>query len=238
VKIALSTRAFAPRAAARDVAETLERLALDVVHVWTPPTGEGVRRWLTLRPARIGVSSVALPETAGASQIGEGFAGARAAGLDFASATKAGAVVVEGGPDPGEKARERAVDAALRSVHGALAAGAPVSLRNGRPADLLGYVEAGQALGESRGLGLWFDPVRAHARHRAGLGPTVETWADAYAGRMTGVHVEGTPVDGEPDWPSVARVLPRRIPWVVDLAAGTAEGEIRRAADFLRSLPS
>lgn len=143
------------------------------------------------------------------------------------------------------EAREEATERALRALYADLRAGVPLSVRPGAgPADLLGFEETGWLLGELRGLGLWLDPARATRAQRLGWGPALDAWLDAYARRCTGVFVQGLgrdldaglhPAEGGLDWGHLARALPRRVPWVIDLAPSRSADALADAVALLRA---
>jgi hypothetical protein len=154
-----------------------------------------------------------------------------------ASVLRAGAVVLEGGVLPPGVSREEAVETALRRIHGLVVTGVPLALRiGGRVGDLLGFEEAGWALESLPRLSLWFDPARALERAGAGAGPDVPAWAERYAGRMAGIHLERLPAEDGTDWKSLVQSLPTRVPWVLDPPAAVSERDLQRAVGYLRSL--
>lgn len=172
-----------------------------------------------------------------------------AAGLDaafhHASDLGARAIVLEGGALEGADPEE-AADRLVRVLHGPLAAGAPIGLRNGAsPDDLLGMTEIEWLLSELPRLTLWFDPARALACHRAEAGPSVRRWIDAYAARCAGLFVHGLgsqglggahPTDDGPAWDALRGAVPRAAPWVLSMDPTRGDDEIVDALSWLRAL--
>jgi hypothetical protein len=218
-----------------DFFSTLEDLDLRRVVLRLPAAVEAA----ALRAHGVTVCGVA----PGADVAVEDAAIARAARR--AAATKADALVLEGGRVAGDD-RGRATERAARVLHPFLGAGVPLAIRPGGAAeDLLGYEEVSWLLDALPRLGLWLDPARAMALQRAGHGPAVSAWAEACAGRCTGVWVHGLGGDGKggahlrddgPPWEQLAEMLPTRRPWVLDLAPDAGRDALRDALGDLRSV--
>jgi hypothetical protein len=234
VSVAVSSRWFGPAVDPAAVAETLRRMDVRQVYALL---AKGAPAPALLAPLRSqGIHVVAV------GTRGDAFAAAEAA----LAPLKASAVVVEG-PHGGGESRERDLEALLRALHGPLRRGVPVGVRNDGEQGGLGFEETGHVLDELPGVRLWFDPERARRRESA---VPLERWADRYAGRTGGVFLHGAlrgasgggdeglgpPDDGALDWGTLAPLLPRRVPWVLDLSAKVDEGAARRGALLARSL--
>ena len=237
--------AFATRGLGADV--TPERIlaraqAFDVRSVLlSTPLPRAAEAHARLRAGGVAVCAVAAAQPADGAEFTQGLE----RGARCAAALKAGAVVVEGG-GAAAHGREAAVDRLARALHAPLAQGIPLVVRNAGAADaLLGFEEVEWLLSELPRLGFWFDPMRAEQRQGADAGPAVGAWLDAYDGRVGGVFVHGPgsegsggghPTDDGPDWDRLAAALPWRVPWVLDLGPGLAEGDAADAVRWLRSL--
>ena len=143
--------------------------------------------------------------------------------------------------------REGGADRAARALHRASADGAELAIRNGgRAADLLLQPDVVEwLLSDLPTLGLWFDPARAHRAWCLGLGPEPAAWADRFAGRTTGVFVHGLgsdlgghghPEDGAPDWGTLGRSLPHRVPWILDVTHTLSAADVEDAIRYLRAM--
>jgi hypothetical protein len=234
VSVAVSSRWFGPTVEAADVAATLRRMDVRQVYALLAKGAPPPAALAPLRSHGIRMVAVGTPIDA--------FAAAEAA----LAPLKAEAVVVEGPHGAGE-GRERDLEALLRALHGPLRRGVPVGVRNDEEQGCLGFEEAGHVLDELRGVRLWFDPQRALRREAS---VPLERWAERYAGRTGGVFLHGAlrgagrdggeglgpPDDGALDWGTLATLLPRRVPWVLDLSAKVEEGAARRGALLARSL--
>jgi hypothetical protein len=228
--------------------------SLDVRAVFFSAPVERAASWLAeLKASGIQVCGVAPQGTAGAAdETPSRFEAELGAAATCASHLKAGAVVVEGGEVGGvseadrEAVREPAAERAVRALHAGLRGGVPLAIRpGGRPRDLLGFEETGWLLSELPALGLWLDPARAVRAHRRGCGSALEAWVDAYAGRCGGLFVQGLdadlrggvhPAEGGIDWAPLAEVLPRGVPWVLDLARETTDDVLADAVSMMRAV--
>lgn len=143
--------------------------------------------------------------------------------------------------------REGAAARAARALHLAFADGVPLAIRNGgRPGDLLLQPdEVEWLLDDLPGLGLCFDPARALRAWRLGLGPEPAAWADRLASRTVGVCVQGLgtdlaghghPEDGGPDWGTLGRSLPHRVPWILDVTHALSAADVDDAIRYVRSM--
>ena len=143
-------------------------------------------------------------------------------------------------------AREAAAERAVRALYGPLSRGVPLAVRNGDGVhDLLGLEETGWLLDEFPRLGFWFDPTRAFRAFRAGSGPATAVWTERLARRVGGVFAHGLgssleggshPEDVAPPWGTLAEVLPRGVPWVLDVSPSLAAGDVAEAVRYLGSL--
>lgn len=165
--------------------------------------------------------------------------------LHVGAALRVRTVVVDGGALEGADP-EVAADGLVRALHGPLASGAPLAIRNGLGEDaLLGYVATEWLLSELPRLSLWFDPSAAMARQRAGVGTDLPGWMDAYGTRMGGLFVHGLgsdgrggahPTDDGPDWPALWGALPKAAPRVLALDPAHDDDQVRDAMRYVRGL--
>ena len=72
----------------------------------------------------------------------------------------------------------------------------------------------------------------------------IEGYYGEYTGRVGGVFVQGLggigvggghPTDDGPDWGTLTEILPRRVPWVLDLSPELPRGDVVDALHFVRS---
>lgn len=111
--------------------------------------------------------------------------------------------------------------------------------------DILNFESVGWTLDDlsRQGLGYWHDTGRVHLRERSGL-PSQEEWLDAYAPRMTGVHLQDAtlmeaeipPGMGEVDFGAVAAHLTKDTERVLEVNSRHGRAEILAAINFLVGL--
>lgn len=232
----LSTRIFG------DVPETdalVERLrALDVRAVFFhAPPPRPARTGEVLRQAGVAVDGVFL---------GSHDTPALDAAVHAASRLRAGHVVLDGGVRRPGGDRDAEVETLVRHLHALLGRGAPAAVLPGDAGPALLDEEAlGWVLDDLPALGLWLDPVRALRRAQAGEGDGLVALLDRHAGRCRGTFVAGLgsdgrggrhPEDAGPDWSTLTALLPRGVPWVLDLAPDAEGDELEDALGFLRRL--
>ena len=141
-------------------------------------------------------------------------------------------------PGPRESA-EGAIVRLSRILHGLYARwpGLWVAIRAAhRPGRLLGHRETEWLLSDNPGkpLGLWLDPARALALHRADAGPPPLDGADRFAARVLGVSIHGLgdgpghapPLETGLDWGTLRGLLPTHAPRVLDVGPSMADGDL------------
>ena len=136
-----------------------------------------------------------------------------------------------------------AVERAARALHGAVRAGVPVVVRNGRgAADALAFEETGWLLDALPRLGLAFDPTHALRLNLLGLGPPAEAWAERFASRTAAVFAHGLgadreggshPEDEAPPWAVLREILPERAVRILDLDPTLSGAEVADAVRFV-----
>lgn len=153
-------------------------------------------------------------------------------------------VVLEGTPhgDPAADERTRHVENCLRAAHALRGSGLSVLVRNQPPPGPLGFEQIEWILEDARSVTLALDVAAMEASARAGEGPSAIGWLDRFAGRTRLLFAAGLgsdggfdahPEEGSIDWPWLAEVAPRDVPWVFDPSTSLAEGDV---ADGLRML--
>lgn len=234
MSIALSTRVFGHDVTPEAVLEHLRRLDLRGVMLHRP-----VRRpapWReVLRGAAVRCVGVQTPTTPA-----ERFA----AGGSCAAILGGATLVIRAPELPAGSDREVMVGELARSLHGPLTAGLPVAVTPGDAGPALLDAEAlGWLLEDLPGLGVWLDPVAVMRREAAGEGLGLVALLDRWAGRCRGTFVAGLGSDGSggrhpedvgADWSTLGELLPRGVPWVLDLDAKAVGDELDDAVRFLR----
>ncbi len=236
VRVALSTRIFGGVPAPDRLAERLRELDVRQVFFHMPP-GQARAVGEALRAA--GVESVG-------ALSADGTPATLAAAARSASRLRAGTVVCDAGVCDAAVPRERQVEALARALHALLREGAPVAVLPGDvgPA-LLDDEGLTWLLEDLPGVGLWLDPLHVVRRERAEEGAGLVSLLDRYAGRCRGTFVAGLGSDGQggrhpeddgPDWNTLAALLPRGIPWVLDLDPQVQADELEDAIRYLRHI--
>lgn len=155
-------------------------------------------------------------------------------------------LIVDAGALPDPAAHEAAVAALARRLHAPLGEGAVVCVRPGDagPA-VLDETGLEWLLEDLPGLGLWLDPVAVLRREAAGEGLGMDALLNRWVSRCRGTFVAGRgsdgrggrhPEDSGADWSTLSALLPRGIPWVLDLAPEAAGEELEDAVRFLRTI--
>lgn len=108
--------------------------------------------------------------------------------------------------------------------------------------DLLSFEVMGWVLDdlEARGLAYWHDVGRIHLRERMGL-PSQGDWLEAYAARMSGIHLQDAGEDeaempiglGEVDFKLLSEYVPRSAERVIEISPRHGRAEILASVRFL-----
>lgn len=160
-----------------------------------------------------------------------------------AARARASYVSVRGGhrPRDGEDTAA-AVDRLARRLHGPLRRGVPLAVLTGGSAELLGPAELGWLLDDLPGLAVVFDVAAAVESAAARGGPAAPDVLASVLPRVAWLRVAGRsssgregahPEEGGLPWGTFSDRVPRGLPWVLDLAAGTPRDEVDDAWRWL-----
>lgn len=249
MSVAFSTRTL--RAGADRLVPGVERaraLGFSAIHAAMPPIDAAAARGAlaTHRVALTGVSTAPIDDV---SILGAAIDRAAAA----TAALKHRLVVVEAGPlrVPRRATAETAVGDLVRALHAALRrhAGLALALATADgPDGLVGARATEWIVSELRDepLSFWFDTAgalrieRGDASLAAGGGAAL-AWADRFGSRVTGLAVHGLagaqrhgrPEDDGLDWGTLSGLVPRKAPWVLDLAPSTATDAVEESRRYI-----
>lgn len=234
MSIAASTRVFGADATPEVVLDHLRRLDLRGVMLHRP-----MRRSAAWRDV-LGGAAVRCVGVHTRTSPADVFA----AGEACAAAMGGTPLVVRAPALPAAGDRERLVGELARRLHGPLTTGLPVAITPGDAGPTLLDDEAlGWLLDDLPALGLWLDPAAVMRREAAGEGLGLVPLLDRWAGRCRGTLVAGLGSDGAggrhpedvgADWSTLGELLPRGVPWVLDLDAKAVGDELDDAVRFLR----
>lgn len=234
MSIAISTRVFGPEVSPEAVLEQLRRLDVRGVMLHRP-VRHPVHWRDVLRAA--GVTCVGVRTPVAPSDV-------LAAAGDSAAKLGGVALVVLAPELPEGADRETLVGELARTLHGPIAGGLPVAITPGDAgAALLDDEALGWLLDDLPALGLWLDPAAVMRREAEGTGAGLVALLNRWASRCRGTLVAGLGTDGSggrhpedvgADWSTLGELLPRGVPWVLDLDATAVGDELDDAVRFLR----
>ncbi|MDJ0973104.1 MAG: hypothetical protein QNJ98_01415 [Planctomycetota bacterium] len=232
----LSTRVFGAVPGAERLVDRLRTLDVRAAFVHAPPMRPGAMGE-ALRAVGVRVDGVFVG-TPDAVPVGDA--------TRIAARLRAGALVLDGGTRRPGTPHEAEVEGLARHAHALLQGGAPVAVLPGDAGEAVLDDEAlGWLLDDLPRLGLWLDPVRVVRRAEGDAGAGLVPLLDRLAPRCRGTFVAGLgsdgrggrhPEDAGADWSTLIELLPRGVPWVLDLAPDADGDELEDALGFLRRL--